>query len=221
MADQLQSLNVAQESGTNTGKQGTSKVTMRVSIRGVCRQIEYECLSFQCDAPPFSPSSGTKNTSTNESETQSAADKAEIKPKTEFIYDLKKYKHDYFLSELSCSFDRDHGKFGAPTGICALPDDRLLVANFDRDSVLLVDIKGVVHQIFKDLPTPKAVIQTSSGSAVQAVIATRKEAIILDIATGKIVVRSKMRGFYPWNIQYIHDQDIYAGKMRFYRFYEV
>ena len=132
--------------------------------------------------------------------------------KTDYIYDLKKYKYDYFLSDLTCSFDREHGKFGAPTGICALPDDRLLVANFDRDAVLLMDIKGVVHQIFKDLPTPKAVIHHSTGSASQAVVATRKEAILLDIATGKIVIRSKMRGFYPWNIQYIHDQDIFAGE---------
>lgn len=132
--------------------------------------------------------------------------------KTDYIYDLKKYKHDYFLSDLTCTFDRENGKFGAPTGICALPDDRLLVANFDRDAVLLMDIKGTVHQIFKDLPTPKAVIHHWTGSASQAVVATRKEAILLDIATGKVVLRSKMRGFYPWNIQYIHDQDIFAGK---------
>ncbi len=112
------------------------------------------------------------------------------------------------MSDLSCSFDRENGKFGAPTGICALPDDRLLVANFDRDSVLLIDIKGVVHQIFKDLPTPKAVI---SNSATQAVVATRKEAVILDLTTKKVVVRSKIRGFYPWNIQYIQERDVYAG----------
>lgn len=126
------------------------------------------------------------------------------------IYDVKKFKYDYFLSELSCSFDRENGKFGAPTGICALPDDRLLVANFDRDAVLLLDIKGVVHHIFKDLPTPKAVIYNYVTS--QAVVATRKEAVILDLTTKKVLVRSKLRGFYPWNIQYVHDRDVYAGR---------
>lgn len=150
--------------------------------------------TMRCDAPPFSPASTNKSTS-----------------KTNFSFDLKKYKHDYFLSELTCSFDRDNAKFGAPTGICALPDDRLLVANFDRDSVFLTDIKGVVHQIFKDLPTPKAVIQNSSGSTNHAIVATRKEAVILDINTSKIVVRSKIRGFYPWNIQHIPEQDLYAA----------
>ena len=114
---------------------------------------------------------------------------------------------------MSCSFDRENGKFGAPTGICALPDDRLLVANFDRDSILLMDIKGVVHHIFKDLPTPKAVIYNSVSS--QAVVATRKEAVILDLNTKKVLVRSKMRGFYPWNIQYIQERDVYAGMCRY------
>lgn len=91
-----------------------------------------------------------------------------------------------------------------------MPDDRLLVANFDRDSVLLIDIQGVVHQIFKDLPTPKAVIYNSHAS--QAVVATRKEAVILDLNTNKVVVKSKIRGFYPWNIQYIQERDVYAGR---------
>lgn len=124
---------------------------------------------------------------------------------------MKKYKYDYFISELTCSFDRENGKFGAPTGICALSDDRLLVANFDRDSVLLVDIKGVVHQIFKDLPTPKAVLYNAAASTTQAVVATRKEAAILDLTTNKVVVRSKLRGFYPWNIQYVEERQVYAG----------
>ena len=84
------------------------------------------------------------------------------------------------------------------------------MANFDRDSVLLTDIKGVVHHIFKDLPTPKAVVYNASAS--QAVIATRKEAVVLDLNTKKVVVRSKLRGFYPWNIQYIQERDVYAGK---------
>ena len=104
------------------------------------------------------------------------------------------------------------GKFGAPTGITALPDDRLLVANFDRDSLLLLDIQGVVHQIFKDLPTPKAVMTNHFASSLQAIVATRKEAVILDLTTGKVVVRSKLRGFYPWNIQLVPDENLYAGK---------
>jgi hypothetical protein len=81
------------------------------------------------------------------------------------------------------------------------------VANFDRDAVLLIDINGVVYHIFKDLPTPKAVICNSS----QAVVATRKEAVIIDLNTNKVVIRSKMRGFYPWNIQYIQERNVYAG----------
>lgn len=83
------------------------------------------------------------------------------------------------------------------------------MANFDRDSVLLLDTKGVVHQIFKDLPTPKAVIYNTHTS--QAVVATRKEAAILDLTTSKVVTRSKIRGFYPWNIQYVEQRGVYAG----------
>lgn len=160
--------------------------TLNVAAKGTMRS----------DAPPFTPSSESAKSSENEK-------------KTDFVFDIKKYKHDYFISDLSCSFDRDNGKFGAPTGICALPDDRLLVANFDRDSVLLIDIQGVVHQIFKDLPTPKAVIYNSHAS--QAVVATRKEAVILDLNTNKVVNKSKIRGFYPWNIQYIQERDVYAA----------
>jgi hypothetical protein len=127
-----------------------------------------------------------------------------------FIYDLKKYKYDYFISHPSCSFDREHGKFGAPTGICTLNDDRLLVANFDRDSLLLIDIEGVVHHIYKDLPTPKDVLYYTSSPS-QAVVATRKEVVILDLTTSKVVVRSKAKGFYPWNIQYLKDKETFAG----------
>ncbi|CAF4818472.1 unnamed protein product, partial [Rotaria sp. Silwood1] len=164
-------------------------------------------VTMRSDAPPFTPASEATKTTT----TTTTTDDSETKIKTEFIYDLNKYKYDYFLSELSCSFDRENGKFGAPTGICTLPDDRLLVANFDRDSVLLIDIKGVVHQIFKDLPTPKAVIYNSSASSSQAVVATRKEAAILDLNTNKVITRSKIRGFYPWNIQYVEERQVYAA----------
>lgn len=156
---------------------------------------------MRSDAPPFTPSSEVKK----------VADEVEKKKKQEFIFDLKKYKYDYFLSELSYELDRDNAKFGAPTGICALPDDRLLVANFDRDSVLLMDIHGVIHHIFHDLPTPKAVICNSIGSSLQAIVATRKDAIILDLATNKVVVKSKIRGFYPWNIQYNEERQVYAA----------
>ncbi|CAF1329930.1 unnamed protein product [Rotaria magnacalcarata] len=173
-----------------TDQFGTLNVTPKVTMRS--------------DAPEFTPASDvTKATTTT--------DNTEKKIKAEFIYDLKKFKHDYFVSDLSCSFDRENAKFGAPTGICALPDDRLLVANFDRDSVLLVDIKGVVHHIFKDLPTPKAVIFNAAASPTQAVVATRKEAAILDLNTNKVVTRSKMRGFYPWNIQYVEERQVYAA----------
>ncbi|CAF3770989.1 unnamed protein product [Rotaria sordida] len=139
-------------------------------------------------------------------ESISVTDNPEIKTTTSFIYDLKKYKYDYFLSKLSCSSNHDYGKFGLPTGICTLPDDRLLVANFDHDSLLLIDINGIVHQIYKDLPTPKDVRYYSSNP-LQAIVATKKEVIILDLEKSQIVVKSKLKGFYPWNIQYIQEQN--------------
>jgi hypothetical protein len=46
---------------------------------------------------------------------------------------------------------------------------------------------------------------------LQAVVAAKKEVVILDLETSKVVVRSKLRGFYPWNIQYIQDSDTFAG----------
>ncbi|CAF0964903.1 unnamed protein product [Rotaria magnacalcarata] len=121
---------------------------------------------------------------------------------TPFIYDLKKYKYNYFLSKLSCAFEQNEVRFGAPKGLCTLNDDRLLVANFSTNSLLLIDLNGIVHQIFKDLPSPKDVVYYSSNPS-QAIVATRKELIILDLNTRQIVEKSNLTGFYPWNIQYI------------------
>jgi len=126
------------------------------------------------------------------------------------IFVLKTYKYEYFLSKLSCNFDRDGAKFGSPRGICTLNNDRLLVANFDYNSLLLLDIYGTVYQIYKDLPTPKDVLCHPSNPS-QAVVATQKEVIILDLNTKDIVKRSKLRGFYPWNIQYIKEHDYFAA----------
>lgn len=124
---------------------------------------------------------------------------------------MKKYKYDYFISKLSCSFDPKFGVFASPRGICTLPNDRLLVANYENDSLLLLDIQGTVHQIYKNLPSPKDVLYGLPNPS-QVAVATRKEMIILDLETQKIVVQSKIRGFYPWNIQYIKENDIFAGK---------
>jgi len=128
-----------------------------------------------------------------------------------FIYGGKNYKYDYFLSKLSSNLDHDNARFGSPSGICTLDDDRLLVANFDLDSLLLLDINGFVHEIYRNLPTPKDVLYYPSNSS-QAVVATSKEMVILDLNTKEIVTRSKLRGFYPWNIQYIKEADIFTGR---------
>ncbi|CAF4608363.1 unnamed protein product [Rotaria socialis] len=129
---------------------------------------------------------------------------------TPFIYDLKKYKYNYFLSNLSCAFEQNQVRFGAPKGLCTLNDDRLLVANFSTNSLLLIDLNGIVHQIFKDLPSPKAVAYYSSNPS-QAIVATRKELIILDLNTSQIVAKSNLAGFYPWNIQYIAETNVIAA----------
>ena len=123
---------------------------------------------------------------------------------------MKKYKHEYFLSNLSCSFDPLNAKFGLPSGICTLNDDRLLIASFDRDSVLLLDIQGTVYQIFSDLLSPKDILCHPLNSS-QAVVATKKEVVIFDLETKQKVARSKTSGFYPWNIQYIQSHGIFAA----------
>jgi hypothetical protein len=46
---------------------------------------------------------------------------------------------------------------------------------------------------------------------LQAVVAAKKEVAILDLETSKVVVRSKLREFYPWNIQYIQDAGAITG----------
>ncbi|CAF2763150.1 unnamed protein product [Rotaria sp. Silwood2] len=158
------------------------------------------------------PSNKTQVT-TNES--ISVTDDPEIKTTTSLIYDLQKYRYNKFLSKLSCTFNHDYGKFGSPTGICTLTDDRLLVANFDHDSLLLIDINGIVHQIYKDLPTPKDIRYYSSNSS-QAIVATKKEVIILDLNTSQVVAKSQLKGFYPWNIQYIKEQNTIAGIFQWY-----
>ncbi|CAF0876958.1 unnamed protein product [Rotaria sp. Silwood1] len=154
-----------------------------------------------------STSNKTKVT-TNES--ISVTDDSEIKTTTSFIYDLKKYKYDKFLSKLSYTSNHDYVKFGAPTGICTLTDDRLLVGNFDHHSLLLIDINGIVDKIYEDLPTPKDVRYYSSNPS-QAIVATRKEVIILDLDTSQVVVKSQLKGFYPWNVQYIKEQNTIAA----------
>ncbi len=80
----------------------------------------------------------------------------------------------------------------------------------DHDSILLLDINGNVSQIYKGLPTPKDILYDSSNPS-QAVVSTKKEVIILDLNTKQIVRLSTIRGFYPWNIQYIQERNLYAG----------
>lgn len=133
----------------------------------------------------------------------------------QLIFDLKKYKYDDFLSKLSSNLDPNFSRFGSPTGICHLNDDRLLVGNFALDSLLLLDINGSVHQIYRDLPTPKDVLYYSSNPC-QAVVATRKEMVILDLNTKQIVARTKFNGFYPWNIQFVKESGIFTGRFQIY-----
>lgn len=135
---------------------------------------------------------------------------AEAPRKTSLIFDLSKYKHDYFISNLSCDFDRENARFNSPTGITALPDDRLVVANYDRDCLFLLDIKGRVHKIYPKIPAPKDVLHYASTPS-RVVIATKKDLSILDLETGQIVAQTKLRGFYPWNVQYVEHADIFAG----------
>lgn len=125
-------------------------------------------------------------------------------------YELKKFHHEYFLSQLNCRFDPENGKFSCPSGLSALPDDRLLVADFNRDSVFLLDLDGCVHKIYPNFKSPKDVLYHSSRSS-QCIIATQKELIAIDLETGKRVLTSKLRGFYPWNVQHISTANIYAG----------
>ena len=128
------------------------------------------------------------------------------------IFDLKKYKHDYFISTLSGSTDSVRGRFGSPTGITTLDDDLLLVANFSLDTLLIVDIKGAIHQIYRDIYAPKDLIRHPLASQ-QAVVATRKELVILDLSTSQIVARTDLKGFYPWCVQYLHGHETFAGKL--------
>jgi len=135
--------------------------------------------------------------------------------KTSFIYDLKKYKYDYFISNPSCPLNRNYGRFASPSGICTLDDDRLLVANFELDSLLLLDINGTLYEVYKDLPNPKDILYYSSNPS-QAVVATRKEIVMVDLNTKQIVTRSKIKGFYPWNIQYLKENGVFAGIFQIY-----
>ena len=128
------------------------------------------------------------------------------------IFDLKKYKHNYFISTLSGSSDSNLGRFSSPTGITTLDDDRLLVANFSLDSLLIVDINGVIHQIYRGIMAPKDLIRHPSASH-QAVVAARKELVVVDLNTSEIVARSNIKGFYPWCVQYIHEHGTFAGKL--------
>lgn len=127
-----------------------------------------------------------------------------------FIFDLKKYKHDRFLANLQCPFDANFGKFGAPYGITALPDDRLLVANFGSDSLLLFDLNGAVHQVYRPISMPKDVVYNSTNSS-QAIVATRNKAILLDLETKQTVLQSTLKGFYPWNIQYLQEHNVFSA----------
>lgn len=139
-----------------------------------------------------------------------AGDDLNIDTTTSLIYDLKKYKYDYFVSKLSCNFDQNEIRFGAPKGLCALNDDRLLVANFSQNSLLLMDIKGVVHHIYKNLPSPKDVLCYSSDAS-KVIVSTRKELNLLDLNTGQVITKSKVPGFYPWSIQHLKEHDLISG----------
>ena len=35
--------------------------------------------------------------------------------------------------------------------------------------------------------------------------------VILDLETKKIVIQTKLKGFYPWNIQYIAETELFTG----------
>jgi hypothetical protein len=128
------------------------------------------------------------------------------------IYDVEKYKHDYFLTDLSYVTCRKSPKFGAPTGICTLSDDRLLVANRDLEieSVLLLDTNGVVYQTYPNILEPKAIHYDDSIPSTM-IVAVRKGLTLIDITTGQVVAKSKCRGFYPWHVQYIKQAGVYAG----------
>lgn len=157
---------------------------------------------FQAEAPSFVPSSET-NTKIPEKPQSSS-----------HLIDFKKYKYDHFISKLSCSFDQTFGEFASPRGICALPDDQLLVANFENDSLLLLNIQGIVHQIYRPLSNPKDVVCGLSNPN-HAAVATKKEMIILDLQTKKIVAQTKLKGFYPWNIQYIEKDEVFTGIVQY------
>ena len=92
-----------------------------------------------------------------------------------------------------------------------MPDDRLVTANFEHDSLLLLDIRGTVHQIYRNLPGPKDVLYGLPNPSHIAV-ATKKDMVILDLETKQTVLQSKIRGFYPWNIQYMKETEVFAGK---------
>ena len=168
------------------------------------------------DATVFSPSpavsvpSDPKTTSVS-NDRESA--EATVNRTSSLIFDLSKYKHDYFISNLTCDFDRENARFNSPTGITVLPDDRLVVANYDRDCLFLLDIKGRVHKIYPKIPAPKDVFYYSSSPS-RIVIAAKKELIIFDLETGQNVAQTKLRGFYPWNVQYLEDANIFAGLFR-------
>lgn len=130
------------------------------------------------------------------------------------IFDLNKYNHHQTISRVQCSSNNKYQTFGAPTGICASDNDQLLVANFDYNALYLMDINGVIHQVYEDLPTPKDVVINSSNSS-QAFIATKKEITILDLNTSQVVSKSKIPGFYPWNMQYLPDVDLLTGMLQF------
>ena len=126
------------------------------------------------------------------------------------IYDLKKFRYEHFVSQLKCPFDPENGKFSSPSGLTALPDDRLLVADFNRDSIFLLNLNGVVEKIYPLLKSPKDVLYHAS-QANKAVVATQKELVAIDLEKNKRILTSKLRGFYPWNVQYIAKNDVYAG----------
>ncbi|CAF0734139.1 unnamed protein product [Didymodactylos carnosus] len=145
------------------------------------------------DAAPSTTSKTTTPTMTivaEATESTPVTDDPSFEPvqSTGLIYNLKNYRYNSFLFDLYCDFDPVCGQFGSPTGICTLPDDRLLVANFDCDSMLLIDISGVVHEIYKNLVSPKAVVHFPF--APQAVVATRRDLAQLNalnlVETGKL-----------------------------------
>lgn len=162
---------------------------------------------FQADAPEFSPS--TTGTASSANGARAAATPYSTE-KMLFDLDGSKYQHEKFIARLSGNFDPNFQKLSSPSGICSVNDNHLLVTNYDLDTVVLFDLNGAVRQLYRQLPAPKD-IQMHATNPTQAIVATKKEVVVLDLETSQVVQRSKLRGFYPWNIQNIPGSHYISG----------